>query len=107
MHSSTESLTRRRGVSWARACCGRPHLTPRQRDVISLLATGMGTGDISAALSISSHTVTHHIGRMLDLSGAGNRTELVSLAYVLGVLDPRSWPPRPAPVPCHAVGSVR
>jgi DNA-binding CsgD family transcriptional regulator len=92
-----------RGVAWAHACCGRPHVTARQGDVLRLLAVGMGTVEISEALNISAHTVTHHIGRLLHLSGAGNRTELVSRAYVLGIIDPHSWPPR-LTSPCSALG---
>jgi DNA-binding CsgD family transcriptional regulator len=67
-------------------------LTPRQLDVVALLATGMSNQEIGRRLWISAHTVAGHIASVMAAVGARNRAELVARCYVAGLL-PLSWPP--------------
>jgi DNA-binding CsgD family transcriptional regulator len=68
--------------------------TSREAEILALLAAGLSTDEVGRELHISAHTVTHHIGKMLDRVEASNRTELVARGYALGVLRPQDWPPR-------------
>ena len=40
------------------------HLTPREREIIALLASDRSCGDVASALGLSSHTVRHYIERL-------------------------------------------
>jgi non-specific serine/threonine protein kinase len=55
-------------------------LTPRERDVLRLLAAGRSDGDIAAALSISRRTVTTHVTNLLAKLGVDSRAAAASLA---------------------------
>jgi DNA-binding CsgD family transcriptional regulator len=68
--------------------------TSREGEILALLAAGLSTDEVGRELHISAHTVTHHIGKMLNRLEASNRTELVARGYALGILHPRDWPPR-------------
>jgi two-component system nitrate/nitrite response regulator NarL len=63
-----------------------PALTPREREVLELLAEGLSNRDIATALSVSPHTAKFHIAALLDKLGAASRTEAVVRAARLGVL---------------------
>jgi DNA-binding CsgD family transcriptional regulator len=78
--------------------CGCPlrKLTSRELDVAELLAQGLSTGTVASVLSLSHHTVTAHLGKMLRNLKAHNRTELVARLYAYGVLTSGEWPPRAA-----------
>lgn len=56
----------------------RSALTPRQRDVFDLLATGMPNKRIAAELRMSESTVKAHIKGIMQRVGAHNRTEIVA-----------------------------
>jgi len=85
-------------------CCPRK-LTTRELDVAELLAQGLSTETMADVLSLSHHTVTAHLGKMLRHLNAHNRTELVARLYAYGVFSSGEWPPRATPhrdVPvCH------
>lgn len=55
-------------------------LTPRERDVLRLLAQGMSTRDISGRLSISYATVRNHIQSLMAKLGAHTKLEAVTIA---------------------------
>ena len=57
-----------------------PRFTPREQDVLRLLAQGLQNKEIAAALTISERTVKFHVSTILEKIGAGNRTEAVALA---------------------------
>jgi DNA-binding NarL/FixJ family response regulator len=61
-------------------------LTPRERDVLDLMATGLSNKQIAARLGISSHTAKFHIGAILAKLGAGTRTEAVVRAVQRGLV---------------------
>ena len=56
-------------------------LSPRELEVLTLLADGVGTADIAERLFISRKTVATHIQRILGKLGAHSRAEAVSIAY--------------------------
>jgi DNA-binding CsgD family transcriptional regulator len=55
-------------------------LTPREREVLELVATGRSNREIAAALFISAKTVSVHISNLLGKLEAGSRTEAVAIA---------------------------
>ena len=61
-------------------------LTPRELDVLGLLAEGRGNRDIATTLGISEHTVKFHVGSILAKLGASSRTEAVTLGVRQGLI---------------------
>jgi two-component system nitrate/nitrite response regulator NarL len=61
-------------------------LTPREREVLRLLAEGRVQKEIARELSISPKTVGTHIQRLLTKLGAHSRAQLVALAYLKQLL---------------------
>jgi DNA-binding NarL/FixJ family response regulator len=60
-------------------------LTPRERDVLDLLATGMRNQDIAGRLSIAEKTVKHHVSSILAKLQVNHRTEAAVLASRSGL----------------------
>lgn len=61
-------------------------LTPREREVLQMLAAGLGNKEIAARLTISEHTVKFHVASILGKLGATTRTEAVSLGIRRGLV---------------------
>lgn len=61
-------------------------LTPREREVLQMLAGGLVNKEIAAKLSISEHTVKFHVASILGKLGAATRTEAVSLGIRRGLV---------------------
>jgi DNA-binding NarL/FixJ family response regulator len=61
-------------------------LTPREIEVLGMLAEGMGNKQIARRLGISEHTVKFHVGSILGKLGAGSRTEAVTLGLRQGLI---------------------
>lgn len=61
-------------------------LSPREREVLSLVAAGMPNKAIARSLGISDHTVKFHVSSVLTKLDAGSRTEAVTLATRRGIL---------------------
>jgi DNA-binding NarL/FixJ family response regulator len=59
---------------------GMALLTPRERDVVRLLAEGMRNEEISQKLNLSEHTVRNYVFRVFDKLGLSSRVELVLYA---------------------------
>ena len=57
------------------------HLTQREREVLALLAEGLGQDDIATRLVISKKTVGTHIEHILGKLGVRNRAQAVAAAY--------------------------
>lgn len=62
-------------------------LTPRQREIIQMLALGLQNKQIARRLGIGVETVKTHISRILERLGASSRTEAVVVALRDGFLD--------------------
>jgi DNA-binding response OmpR family regulator len=65
-------------------------LTPREREVLGLLADGKRGPDIAAELVISPKTVSTHVDRILAKLGVNSRAQAVALAYRERLLDGES-----------------
>jgi DNA-binding CsgD family transcriptional regulator len=67
-----------------------PHgidLTPRERDVLVLMAEGASNKTIARQLGISVHTAKFHVGSVLDKLDATGRTDAVAHAARRGVIE--------------------
>jgi DNA-binding NarL/FixJ family response regulator len=62
-------------------------LTERELEVLQLLARGRQNKEIASELVISERTVKFHVSAILAKLGVGNRTEAVSKAAQLGLVD--------------------
>lgn len=56
-------------------------LTPREREVLSLVLRGMSNLEIAAKLYISAHTVKNHVTKILDKLGVSDRTQALAKIY--------------------------
>jgi len=65
---------------------GSRRLTPRQRQILRLLAQGLSNPDIAARLGIRPATVQLHVRQILRRLGAVSRTQAVVLGYRLGLV---------------------
>ena len=61
-------------------------LTPRESEVLQMLASGFANKEIAARLKISEHTVKFHVASILGKLGAASRTEAVSLGIRRGLV---------------------
>jgi DNA-binding CsgD family transcriptional regulator len=62
-------------------------LTPRERDVLLMMAEGASNKTIARRLGISVHTAKFHVGSLLDKLDATGRTDAVAHAARLGVIN--------------------
>jgi DNA-binding CsgD family transcriptional regulator len=62
-------------------------LTPRELEVLALLAQGASNKMIARQLGISVHTAKFHVGSLLDKLDAVGRTDAVAHAARLGVIN--------------------
>ena len=66
---------------------GSTELTPREREILTLVADGRSNGEIGKQLFISTKTVSVHVSNILGKLGASGRTEAAALARRSGLLD--------------------
>jgi two-component system, NarL family, response regulator len=63
-------------------------LTPREREILVLLATGASNPAIAQQLGISRYTVEGHVKHLREKLGATNRQHAVMLALEAGIIRP-------------------
>ena len=78
---------RRRDSGPRRRRAPAERLTPREREVVALLAEGMANKEIAAALHVSANTVKYHLAEIMQKLGARTRTEAVVAATRAGFLQ--------------------
>jgi DNA-binding NarL/FixJ family response regulator len=88
------SVTRRVIEEFARRPSHRPppqslaELTPRELDVLQLVARGLSNAEIAAELVVSDTTVKTHVAHLLRKLGLRDRIQAVVLAYESGIVQP-------------------
>jgi DNA-binding NarL/FixJ family response regulator len=63
-----------------------PQLSPREKEVLALLADGLGVAAISRRLYISESTAKTHISKLYEKLGAANRAQAIMSALRLGLI---------------------
>jgi NarL family two-component system response regulator YdfI len=63
-----------------------PILSPREIEILRMIAEGLGNKEIASKLSISDHTVKFHISSIFVKVGAANRAEAVTLGIRQGLI---------------------
>jgi DNA-binding NarL/FixJ family response regulator len=61
-------------------------LTPREAEVLKLIAAGLSNAEIAAALVVSNATVKTHVNRIFSKTGARDRAQAVRYAYQHGIV---------------------
>jgi DNA-binding CsgD family transcriptional regulator len=61
-------------------------VTPRELEILALIATGMSNREIAEKLFVSENTVKTHSSRLFDKLGAKRRTQAVQMGKELGLI---------------------
>jgi DNA-binding NarL/FixJ family response regulator len=69
---------------------GRCGLSPREKDVLQMIAKGLTNKEIARILTISQFTVRTHVKHILQKLEASDRTEAISIAMHQGILSVNS-----------------
>jgi PAS domain S-box-containing protein len=73
----------------------QPRLTPRQREILDLIAAGLSTAEIAKKLTLSTETVRNHLRSVFRELNVHTRLEAVAAARRLGLLAPPVLGPQP------------
>jgi DNA-binding NarL/FixJ family response regulator len=72
-------------------------LTPREQEVLALMARGLSNSEIAEVLIVGDNTIKTHIGHVLDKLAARDRVQAIILAYQAGIAVPGLRGSRPRP----------
>jgi DNA-binding NarL/FixJ family response regulator len=72
---------------------GRMLLTPREQQVVALVAEGLNNREVAGELGLSEHTIKKYLLRIFDKLGISSRVELVLYAVFHGENRPAEWLP--------------
>jgi len=72
---------------------GRSLLTPREEQVVALVADGLTNRQVADELGLSEHTIKKYLLRIFDKVGTSSRVELVLYALSHGAKRPAEWLP--------------
>lgn len=62
------------------------NLTPREKEIITLLAKGLSSKEISSQLNLSVHTIQKHRKNILQKTGCTNTSQLISSCIMAGLV---------------------
>ena len=83
-----EFLTRLKPLRLIKPGGGIARLTPREAEVVHLLADGLSTREISKKLNLSEHTIRNYLSAIYDKLGVSSRVELALYAVAREELNP-------------------
>ncbi|QKW20565.1 helix-turn-helix transcriptional regulator [Kitasatospora sp. NA04385] len=110
LHAATGTRNTVHLAAWAAACgivtarpgtalAGRPHLTPRYRQVLDALVAGADEREISQELGVAPATLRTYVKTIAQQLGAAGRTQLAAAAVLNGVVRLSAvmpgWPDEP------------
>jgi non-specific serine/threonine protein kinase len=88
--TSMEATVAQADVKVAPTARGRRDLSPRELEVVALVADGRSDGEIAAELYISKKTASAHVAHIKNKLGVESRVEIAMAAIRLGIAEPLS-----------------
>ena len=71
-------------------------LSGRERQVLTLIASGMSSGQVAEEIGVVKRTVDFHLDRIYEKLGVTNRVQAINMAVQMGILTMPVRPPDPS-----------